>query len=258
MANDTIIIGNHIDIRGIGDGIVLTGVIREVNEAMPDKKIIVRTRASKAAFENNPRIYKIEDDLVPHAQQIGNGHYITQRCRYFGIENPRVHGELFITDKEKRVAEETLKLLTDKPTIMFCYNSTDMKRNWTKDNWIKVIDALSSKYDVFQIEQNIHYHRWPGDRNDGMPCIYPTIPNARQELRNTDIRKLMALMSVSKKYLGPNTGFMHIARCFGVDNFVFMHHDYAGGLDWRYDDNQNFWENDPLEDVINRVCHRWM
>ena len=150
-----------------------------------------------------------------------------QKCRYFGIDEPEIRGEIFITEKEKAVAEETLKLLSgDRPTIMFCFNSTNPQKNWVAENWVKIIDMLNKKYDVYQIDQHLHYSR-AADRPEefGRPIIYPTIPNARQELRDAagSMRKMMAIMSVCRKYLGVNTSFMNIAACFGDDNIVFQH-----------------------------------
>jgi len=227
IEDDYVYVGDHIPVPGIGDSILHTGVIREVNKKFPDKKIILRTMAETDAFENNPKIFKIERELLPHPIDVPTGHYMEQKCRYFGIDNPGIRGEIFISETEKAVAEETLQILSgNKPTIMFCFNSTNPKKNWIAENWVKIIDVLKDKYDVFQIDQSIHYSR-AKDRPEefGRPVIYPTIPNARQELRNAagGMRKMMALMSVSKKYLGVNTSFMNIASCFGDDNIVFQH-----------------------------------
>jgi ADP-heptose:LPS heptosyltransferase/glycosyltransferase involved in cell wall biosynthesis len=227
ITDEFIYVGDHIAVPGIGDSILHTGVIREVAKRFPDKKIILRTMAELDAFENNPRIFKVERELLPHPIDIPTGHYMEQKCRYFGIDNPEIRGEIFISDRERVVAEETLQILSgNKPTIMFCFNSTNPKKNWIAENWVKIVDVLNEKYDVYQIDQSIHYSR-AKDRPEeyGRPVVYPTIPNARQELRNAagSIRKMMALMSVCKKYLGVNTSFMNIASCFGDDNIVFQH-----------------------------------
>jgi ADP-heptose:LPS heptosyltransferase/glycosyltransferase involved in cell wall biosynthesis len=237
ITDEFIYLGDHIPVPGIGDSILHTGVIREVNKKFPDKKIILRTMAESDAFESNPRIFKIERELLPHPIDIPTGHYMEQKCRYYGIDNPEIRGEIFITDKEKAVAEETLQILSgDKPAIMFCFNSTNPQKNWHAENWTKIVEALKPKYDVYQIDQTIHYSR-AKDRPEefGRPVIYPTIPNARQELRNAagGIRKMMALMSVTKKYLGVNTSFMNIASCFGDDNIVFQHDVDADGTKLR-------------------------
>jgi ADP-heptose:LPS heptosyltransferase len=91
-----------------------------------------------------------------------------------------------------------------------------------------------------------------------MPVIYPAIIGARQELRGEGLRRLAALMSVSKKYLGTNTGFMHMAACFGDDNFVFAHSEHEGKPWWLYPKDNHFWENESVETVIQRIGEKWL
>jgi hypothetical protein len=68
----------------------------------------------------------------------------------------------------------------------------------------------------------------------------------------------MALQAVTKRYLGPNTGFMHIAACFSNDNFIFLHHQYAGDSEWIYPNQNNFFEDEPIESVIQRALDKWL
>lgn len=254
-----ILLGNHVPVRGVGDSVILTALVREVHKRWPELPIAIVTRGPKEVFLNNPYITEVYDGTIGHSLDLGSGHYITRKCRYFGISDPELHGELYFTDKERNIARETLKLLSpDKPTIMFCQNSTDNRRNWTRDNWTAVIDALSPWYDVYQIEQKIHYHRFePTDPSDGLPCVYDTVLNARQELRNLDLRHAMALQCVSGKYLGSNTGFIHIAQCFGTDNAMFAHTKFAGDTEWLYPEAYNFFEDAKVEDVIQKLIEMW-
>lgn len=254
-----ILLGNHVPVRGIGDGIILTAVAREVKKALPQFGITMATKGPKVMFENNPYIDEVIDGLIRHGIDIGPGHYIQRKCRYFNIHNPELHGDLFFTEKELRCARETLKLLSgDKPAVIFCQNSTDNRRNWSRDNWNEVIDFYSPWFDFYQVEQKIHYHRFePDNPDDGMPCVYDTVPAARQELRNLDLRKVMALQAVTKRYLGSNTGFMHIAACFSNDNIVFLHHQYAGDTEWLYPQLHNFYEDAKVVDIIALIGEVW-
>src|SRR6202041_1388930 len=121
---------------------------REFALKYPNIPIVLHTRGPKDIFANNPHLNAISDGLIRHSIDSGTGHYITRKCRYFGIENPELKGELFFTSKELNIARETLKLLSgDKPAVIFCQNSTDNRRNWTRDNWEVVIERMSSVYD---------------------------------------------------------------------------------------------------------------
>jgi hypothetical protein len=254
------VIGNHLDIKGVGDSILLTAVAREIKKKHPNSLITVKTTARKDIFENNPNIFCCEEGLIPNGIDTGTGHYIERKCRFYGIENPELKGDIFFTEKEIKVAKETLKLLSgEKPTVMFCFNSTDKRRNWEKENWEKIVNVLNKKYDVYQLEENIHYHRLQeNEEMNGMPVIFEAVNGARQELRGLDLRKVSAIMSISKKYLGTNTGFMHIATCFSNDNFVFMHRGFAGIEEWIYPKNRNFWEYESVDYVIEKIKKEWL
>ena len=265
--------------HGLGDGVLLTAVVREINKKYPDKKIILRTVGPKEIYENNPRIHRVEHGVcgedvgiqtfgIPIDSVIGGyfhlnkygtvnrrGHFIDQKCAWFGIENADITPELFVSEKETLAAQKTLELLSGtKPVIMFCKSSTVPDREWTIEGWINIIDMLKDKYDVYQLEETIRY-----DFYSGMPTrIMDTIPNARQELRGLPIRKLIAIMSLSKKYLGVNTGLMPIASAFSYDNIIYMKRNSAGDASWIFPKNNHFWEDWTVEQVQELVKEKWL
>jgi ADP-heptose:LPS heptosyltransferase len=265
---------------GLGDVILLTALVREVNLKYPDKKIILRLPGPKEPFYNNPRIHKIENgvcgeehgvqtfgktieqigaDGYYHLDATGNkiqiGHHTATKCKWFGIDNPNITPELFITDYEKSEAEARLKTLSpDKPIILFCKNSTMPQRDWTREGWMKAIDLLKTKYEIFQIEQITRY-----DKETGTPkAIMETIPNARQELRGLGIREIMSLMSVTKRYLGVNTGFMPMATAFGDNNIIFADNRCAGDPTWLFPQNTHIWNVHSLEMILKIIKTKWM
>jgi ADP-heptose:LPS heptosyltransferase len=181
-------------------------------------------------------------------------HQIQNLYETYGVYSTHINTEIFISDKEAEVAKKTLDLLSpDKPSIMFCRNSTVPGRDWDDDKWSTIIDMLNKKYSVFQIDESIRYG-W----DDGSPRIMKTSTNARQELRGQPIRKIFALMSLSKKYLGVNTGWMAAATAFGNDNFVFMHSAIAGDPHWIFPCNKNFFEYEPFDSIVARIKKDWM
>lgn len=280
--SDKIYVGEtNPDTTGLGDVVLVTAIVKAVNKKYPEKKIILRLPGPKTPFLNNPRIYSIEDGVCGPDQgvqtfgktieQIGgdgfyyldeNGnkrpadrHHTTNKCRWFGIENANPTPELFVSEEEKAVAEATLKMLCgDRPAIFLCRNSTMPQRDWVQEGWIKVVDMLTRKYDVFQVEETIRYNK-----QTKMPeRVMTTVPNARQEFRGYDVRKLIALMSVSRRYLGVNTGFMPIATAFGSDNVVFADNRCAGDGTWLFPQNTHIWNFHSVDEIMEIVKNKWM
>ncbi len=248
---------------GIGDSVIFTALARELKQRWPDHEILMYTDGPRVVFENNPLINQVITGIIPCNIDKGEGHFITKKCRFFGIDNPLLKGEIYLTEQEIRWAKRTLELVSnDKPAIIMCQNSTGSDRNWTRDNWEAVVETLNPYYNIFQIEQKIHFARWgDGHPDNGMPFLYDTVRNARQDLRNFDLRRIMGLQSVAGKYLGPNTAFYHIARCFDNDSFTFMHRKHAGTNEWLYPESStfsHFFEDENVNSVINRIKDRWI
>jgi len=261
--SDRVYIGeNEPTTRGLGDGVLLTGVIREINLKYPDKKIIVKTQSPKEVFMNNPRIAEVHDgwwedlELWPKGRWRAPIHQVKNLCETYGIYTENINAEIFLTEHEALVAKKTLELVSpDKPAIMFCRNSTDPNRDWTDEAWFKIIEMLNKKYNVFQIDESIRYDH----RTGGMPRVMSTISNARQELRGLPIRNIFGLMYHSRKYLGTNTGWMACATAFGNDNFCYMYDPKMwGAFHWVFPRNNNIFLEDPFEQTMARIKEAWM
>lgn len=248
---------NEPKTHGVGDTLLLSAVVREVNKKYPNKKIIVKTRGPKEIFYNNPRVYRVEHgcwneyEFWPQSRW-RNMHQIQNLCETYGIQNADITPELFISDKERQVAEKTLKMLCgDKPAIMFCGAATHPERNWDNKKWADLIDMLSKKYEVFQLEETLRYDFETGDIVD----VYPTIPGTRQELRGAPLRRIFALMSVSKKYLGVNTGWMVAGCAFGYDNYTVLQNKTPF---WMFPGCKNFEQADDYMKIKKTIEGDWM
>jgi hypothetical protein len=123
---------------------------------------------------------------------------------------------------------------------------------------------LNARYAVFQIDESIGYYgkgsfgeHVLNDSRYGMPFLYDTVKNARQELRNIPIRHLIILSAIAKRYLGTNTGGMHIATAFGNNNIIFMNSKEGGEEGWIYPQNTHFWEYDSMDKIKQIVSNKW-
>jgi len=258
-------IGDHMAHRGVGDVLTLTSVIREVNQKYPARKIVVKTLGDKSCFLHNPRIHEIKNELLDHPIDAPiPGHYILKKCSFFGIQDPSYRNELFISEEEGAEARSLIKELSgDRSVILFAPNSSDRRRDWTVDGWNALLEAVSEKYDVYQVDRQTH------NSEDAKRGIFPegkpedieperTFLQARQELRGVDWRKAMALMKVSGKYLGTNTGFLPMANAFGSEHFVFHDTRFVNPSEWEYPDNINFYETNRIETVIRHIKNHWL
>ena len=260
---------NEPDTHGLGDGILLTAVIREVNLKYPDKKIILKTLSPKEPFLNNPRIHEIYDGYWENVELWPNGrwrgfHQIKNLCETYDVHTDNLNPEIWLSDHELSVARKTFDLLSpEKPAIMFCRNSTVPERDWRDENWHRIISMLNQRYNVFQIDETIRY-----DFKTGMPTrVMLTCPAARQELRGFPVRKIFALMACSKKYLGTNTGWLPAATAFSNDNYCYYGTDDGRVMDnpkvmnfhhWDFPANKNIYADESIDSVIERIRRDWM
>jgi ADP-heptose:LPS heptosyltransferase len=248
--------------HGLGDGLLLTAVIREIAKKYPEKKVAVKTLSPKEVFENNPHVSSFENDYWKGVNFWPKGrwrgmHQIKNLCETYGVyltDTSDIRTEIFLSESEINTAQLTLAALSpDKPSIMFCPNSTVPERDWDTDKWEQLVEMLNEKYSVFQIDENIRYN-W----DTGAPRVMRTIRNARQELRGQPVRRIFALMSLSKKYLGVNTGWMAAATAFGFDNYVFMHTAIAGDPHWIFPNNKNFFQYESFDAIKQKIKSDWM
>jgi ADP-heptose:LPS heptosyltransferase len=244
-------------IGGIGDALLFTGLAREIKNKYPNYPIKVSLSSCGFLFENNPNVDLFENGSINQSINVGGGNYLLRKCRFFGIDNPELRCQMFFSQKEIDLANKTISLLSgNRPTIMFCANSAWSGRNWIVEEWVKIIDILKVKYDIFQLENTIYY----GKANESIvPVVFETIPGTRQELRNLDIRKIAAIMSLSKKYIGIDTAFSHLATCFGNDNYIYYIDHPEHYPNWSYPSNKNFIQNNfDTNALIDSIQKDWM
>jgi len=273
-------IGHNMEWAGVGDQIILSAVAREARREYPKAEIVLKYTSPQevvdSIFGGNPDIDKYEWGLLKEPMtDWKDGHMTEKACRYLGFKAKNIHGDIHLTDKELIVAKKTLELLSgDRPVIMAAMNSSTSERDWKEEHWEEIVSMLSEKYDVYQLGQSVLYYQtttlpplmqapvpeylrgYKKEYLDGMPMVCSTIKGSRQEFRNFGLRKTFALMFVSGKYFGVDTGYMHAASCFGNDNFVFI-----GSKDsemWTYPDNKNFFRNEPFQEIKERIKNDWM
>jgi len=266
MIPDLVHLGNPMPAGGIGDAVIWTAVAREIKKVKPKCKIYLHSHSPLDMFANNPNFDSITPDNNPVHLPGTGGHHIQMKCKSFGITNPELKGEFFLTPKELEIGQAYIQLLSpDKPIILFAKNSKSKLRDWQLNYWEEIVDMLNARYAVFQIDESIGYYgkgsfgeHVLNDSRYGMPFLYDTVKNARQELRNIPIRHLIILASVAKGYLGTNTGAMHIVTAFSYDNIIFMNSHEGGEEGWIYPQNTHFWEYHTLEQVKEIVASKWL
>lgn len=246
-----IYIGNYTPVNGLGDAIILTAVIRELNIKYPTARLHVLTCGPGEIFNNNYRISSLEHGYVaceiedwPAAE-----HQVTHKLRLYDIKPNSLRGEIFFTNEEIAVAQKALR--TDKPAILVCNNGASPKQNISMETLDYIIKGLSLTFNVYQIESKA-YQRPMGE---GIK-INSTIHSALQDLRPLPLRIKLALLSLVKRYVGIDTGFMHAAHCFG-NSFVYINKNLDSHATWVYDEDTKFYSDTNKDKLIAQITDKW-
>lgn len=162
-------------------------------------------------LDENPYIKEIVDaDLIDLkimrevSSEMDNfpqlGHITENICAPWGLKPRKLHGDLYLTKKEKQAALEALSRLP-RPLVALCPygNSSPLQESdWYEKKWLTIIQKLQHSVGFFQVgHDGFHYKN--------LPIFTPT---------NTTVRQMMALIWASDIYVGFDTGPSHIAAAF--------------------------------------------
>lgn len=227
-------IGTHWDGRacGLGDVVMVTALIRELHNALPDLKIHVRVLKYLQCFYNNPKCDSIEIGRGENSETACEGHYIEKLCDWFALKCENLYGELFLTNNEIRDANKLFETNREKLCVHIG-NPTHFSINACN----KFISSFKqSKYEVIQLDLNTY-----------RGIFVPEIAGANQNFRNVNLRTLFACISLSKYFIGANSGPMHIAVSFQIPSLIFATPELT--KDMLYPQNMNL----PLNEFLNKT-----
>lgn len=214
-------IGTHWDGRacGLGDVVLVTGLIRELNEKFPQLEIHVRVPRYTEVFMFNPRVREIGYGQGENSESNISGHYLLKLCDWFGLPCERLYGELYPSKQEKRIAAQMFN--SDRPkAFIHIGNPSHISQEL-------ITSLYSNRYELIQVDQ------W-----EYRGTFVPSIGKSNQSFRDCVLRILFAGMSFGELFIGVNSGPMHIAACFQTPSIIFQSAYLSS--DMLYPQNQNF------------------
>jgi len=223
---------------GLGGYLTWTALAREIFERTGSKIVPIESHGNmiklvcSPAFKNNPHIVQdfscdgntmvfpialnnplanyCDIDTPQRAQHKSDKHIIETLCSAFGIKNPRIKCELFLTNQE---LDEASKILENKgiKSNFVCIEPVS-KTNYTVNRqydfakWQKVVNEVSDEVDIVQL---------------GVPGS-PELDGVFSLVGETSFRTAAAIISKSKALLSSEGGLVHVANAVDTPAVVVL------------------------------------
>ena len=247
---------------GYGGLLMWTAVFRELKKRNKDKKIVFATKPNikdkilrkkfsegkwSVIFDNNPDISHPDsigknDDIIivdfnnkdshywhetTDEKQIfkTEGHAIEIACKVYGISNPDIKCELYLTDKEEETAERIASRYGE--FIVVEPNAKDeftVNKSWDIENWQKVVDGLKDDITIVQVGQK------GGALLGGVESVVGELT----------FRETAALIKKSRLLVTIEGGLMHAANAVGT-KAVVVYTGYISPIVTGYKENTNLY-----------------
>lgn len=210
---DSICIGTKN--RTIGDALMLSTLPKKLKALYPRLKILTYPRAfNPVVFRNNPHIdgcSYFPGALYGDDCNTGHGHLIQLKEQFFGlpISNPP-KPEIYLSDTESRKMKQFVAKhsFSNRPLVVIHPWGHTEKSVGARDFWIRLVKENHHRVRFWQLGIERH-PPIPG-------CDYYFFTSKRFE----EARRLFALTSQARAFIGVDSGPMHVARAFGVASLV--------------------------------------
>ena len=176
---------------------------------------------------NNPNTNYCKKDTPEKAVHRHDKHIISQVCEQYGISNPLLKCDIFLTDQEKIFLSDFLLNIGSKDYVVIEPHTKDeytINKTYPFEKWQKVVDEISKYITVVQVGQKTNKVL--------KGCINAT--------GSSTFREATAIISGSRMFIGPEGGLMHAANSVGVESVIII----TGFIHPRmtcYPGNTNIW-----------------
>ena len=159
---------------------------------------------------NNPECNYCKQDMPDRCVQRGDKHIIEQICEIYGIDDPKLKCNIFLTDEEQTFVNNLLEkkigevsFVTIEPHSNCEYT---VNREYPFEKWQKIVDELCKKTIVVQI---------------GAPG-FKTLKNVIDLTGQTCFRQAAGIIGASKLFLSSEGGLVHAATSQDTISLVVM------------------------------------
>jgi len=214
--------------RALGDALVLTRLPSQIHARYPGIRITTYPRGfNPYVFKGNPDVRGVSylpDRVYGDDANLGSGQLVTLKARFFGVEGVTGNGSaldeapmLFLTQSEREWArsfseEKRLPGNSQKPLLLLHPVGSTRDHVAPIERWDSLVFELSRNFRVWQLG------------TEGQAAVKGCEYYFLEKPRASGIRRLFALMSQAKAFVGVDSGPMHVARAFSIPSVVWVGH----------------------------------
>ncbi|MES4612242.1 MAG: glycosyltransferase family 9 protein [Ewingella sp.] len=165
------------------------------------------------AIGNTPK--KVVTDCLPHTEGLHIVELLNTLLTPLGINEVPGPLELYVSENEVNQCAEKFKIIRDKPIYGLQISSRKPKQRWQAEKFIELAHRLAAREDCKLVlfwspgaEDNPEH---PGDDNKAKQVIEACADIPLVALPTTNIRELMAAMSLCDQIITSDGGALHIA-----------------------------------------------
>lgn len=165
------------------------------------------------AIGNTPK--KVVTDCLPHTEGLHIVELLNTLLTPLGINEVPGPLELYVSENEVNQCAEKFKIIRDKPIYGLQISSRKPKQRWQAEKFIELAHRLAAREDCKLVlfwspgaEDNPEH---PGDDNKAKQVIKACADIPLVALPTTNIRELMAAMSLCDQIITSDGGALHIA-----------------------------------------------
>jgi ADP-heptose:LPS heptosyltransferase len=143
---------------------------------------------------NNPETNYCKQDMQDRCVQRGDKHFIEQMCEFYGVDNPVLKCELFLTAEERAIAERITSNIDGEFLTIEPHSNSEYTPNRTYpfEKWQKIVNSV--KIQVVQIGNPIK-----------------ALKNVIDLTGKTTFREAAAVIEKSKLFVSTEGGLVHAA-----------------------------------------------
>ena len=173
---------------------------------------------------NNPDTNYCKVDTPSRCQQRSDKHCVKQICEYYGVRDPELRCEIFLTDKEEARVEELTSDLPDRFVVVEPHSKKDYTPNkeYSFDKWQKIVNTVSKYVRVVQI----------GNKKERI------LDNVVDLVGKTSFREAAGIIGKSCLFMSTEGGLVHAATAMDTKSLVVMT-GFGDPKLWSYPQNIN-------------------
>ena len=173
---------------------------------------------------NNPDTNYCKVDTPSRCQQRSDKHCVKQICEYYGVRDPELRCEIFLTDKEEARVEELTSDLPDRFVVIEPHSKKDYTPNkeYSFDKWQKIVNTVSKYVRVVQI----------GNKKERI------LDNVVDLVGKTSFREAAGIIGKSCLFMSTEGGLVHAATAMDTKSLVVMT-GFGDPKLWSYPQNIN-------------------